>query len=296
MFEAGKMHLTNDELATLAHAQARESESLRAIRAHLDGCEDCRVRFAEIEGWHIAVEGSMAEGFPRVAQSVADQIYRDAITASRVVLLSPMTMPQTHEPVHLAADGQAETESVRPLEHRATMVSENPELVMRIMRDPASGEETLHLIGADPSVTRHVIIHVDDPPLDLVTDADGKALLTGTPMANPADARWEIRLPDATFALTRLEGMGIDPGGEREVTLSSGPDNEMGITLTEGPDGLALRLRLLRVNGRNNIERARLVISQQDLGDRIIVSALNQPCVVSGLSAAQPIDIRIFAM
>jgi len=296
MSEAGKMHPTDDELAALAYAQGGRGEPAGAVQEHLKQCEPCRIRVAEIEQWHRGTHDSMAEGLPEKAVSLADHVYRDAVRASRVILLTPMAMPQSIEPVHLAADGVTETDKAQTLEHRATMVSENPELVMRIMRDPQSGKETLHLIGSDPRVTRHVLIHANDPPLDLITDAKGKATLTGLPMDNPADARWEIRLPDATFALSPLEELGAKHGDEREVTLSAGPDNEMSITLTEGPDGLALRLRLLRVNGRDTIEHARLVISQQSLGDRIVESALNQPCVVSGLSAAQPIDIRIFAL
>jgi hypothetical protein len=57
-----------------------------------------------------------------------------------------------------------------------------------------------------------------------------------------------------------------------------------------------LRLRLLRVNGRDDLKRARMVISQGDRDDRVIESSAHEPMVISGLEASQPIDIRIFAL
>jgi hypothetical protein len=259
-------------------------------------CAECRRRLDEIEEWLAEVERSRVAGMPDAARAQAKQLYDDAITAARVVQLNPMAMPSEEIPVHLAADGQPEPPGHEGLQHRATLISDDPELVLRIMHDPTSGDDRLHLIGSDRSMVQHVMIRADDRELEFVTDADGCATVHADLPADLSNINWQVRLPDATFALSPLEQMPPDAPSGDEITLDAGDDNRIGVVLEKDHDGLALRVRLLRINGRDDIERARLVISQEAADERIMESRAHEPCIVSGLSASEPIDIRIFAL
>lgn len=290
------VHLSDENLIFYANATPQEREAMPAITEHLKMCDSCREKLAHFQEWPSARRESETRGLSPQARALADRLYHSALAASRTIDLTPLTIDAPATPVHLAADGQAEPAPHEGLEHRATLYSENPELVLRLMRNPRTHEESLHLIGADASLTENVLIHIEDPPMDFVTDGHGVAEVSYGHLDNPTTMRWQVRLPDAVFALSPLEHRPEESGASREFEIESDSDNRIGVALKRRDGGVSLRLRLLRIGGRENLERVRLVISQGSSLGRIVETHGAEPCVVSGLSATSPIDIRIFAI
>ena len=289
------MHPSEVELIGYANATPDERAQLGALAEHLQVCRSCRDRLERLEDWRDAVADSLSQGLPDEAVALTERVYQDALFAARTIPLVPMTFDPAEEPSRLAADGDIVPASPVGLKHLATLYSERPEIVLRVMRDKQTQEDSLHLLGKDPALVRNVLIHIVEPPMDFVTDHRGVANLGRGRLDDPASLQWQVRLPDATFVLSPLEHEPQTSSAAREFELAAEGGNRMGVTLDRAAEGMVLRLRPIAIGGREDFERVRLVISQGQAERRIVETYGAEPCVVSRLSAAAPIDIRIFA-
>jgi hypothetical protein len=201
-------------------------------------------------------------------------------------------------PIRLAADGhppRRADNAVEGLEHAATLYAEDPELVLRVMRDRQTGEESLHLIGADPDLTTNVLIHIVEPSLDFITDRQGVARLGEQRLQNPESLHWQVRLPEAVFALSPLQYNPEQPGSRREFELETDADNRIRVALESRAEGVMLHLTLLRIGGSESLQRARLVITQGTSMPQTVEAKGPASCTITGLTASEPIGIRVFA-
>ena len=266
------------------------------IASHLATCAACREWVAGLEGWLEAAADSMAAGMPDAAASLSRHLHREGAVAARIIPLIPMTIEAPTYSAYLAADGEPDRLPEGSLEHRATLYAEDPELVLRIMRNPDTREESLHLISGDPGLSRNVLVHVVEPSLDFVTDAHGIARLGAEQLDDPASLQWQVRLPEATFTLSPLGTPGTAAEPERETEITAEGGNRIGVALERQAGGVLLRLRLIELGAREELDRVRLVISQGETVRRIVEAPVSEPCTVTGLSLSAPIDIRIFAI
>ena len=288
------MHPSDFELITYGGAAPVERGRMRVLAEHLQVCKSCRERLARLQAWRDTAVDSLSQDLPEAARSLGERVYQDALFARRIIPLVPMPFDVAEEPARLAADGGAAVEPPLGLRHLATLYSENPEMVLRVMRNPRTQEDSLHLLGKNPALTRNVLIHIVDPPMDFVTDQRGVANIGRGRLTDPPTLQWQIHLPDAIFVLRPLEHESSS-GGTDEFELAADGDNRLGVTLERAPEGMVLHLRPIAIGGRENPERVRLVISQGSTERRIVETRGAEPCMVGRLSAAAPIDIRIFA-
>lgn len=164
------------------------------------------------------------------------------------------------------------------------------------MHDPATSSDILHLLGSAEVRPDNILLEIEEPSLEFVTDADGRVEVPAGQLPDPAGLKWRVRLPDATFLLHPLS---TDAPGEREGTeteLESEDNSRIAVALSNLPDGLDLRIRLVRIEGHEDIERVRLVISQKESTPRVVESTATGPAIVRGLSPDHWINIRIYAM
>lgn len=290
------MHPSEVELIIYADAAPAERERMAMVAAHLQDCRSCRERLERLAAWREGVADSVSHGLPAQAVSLANNVYRDALVAARIVPLVLMPFQQEEQAGRLAADGGPTPVAPTGLRHLATLYSEKPEIVLRVMRDAQTQEDTLHLLGKDPALVRNVLVHIVDPPMDFVTDQHGVVNLGRGRLDDPASLQWQVRLPDATFQLTPLEHPSAVSGASQEFELAAEGGNRVGVTVDRAAEGMILRLRMIAVGGRENPERVRLVVTQGQTERRIVETHGSEPCVVARLSAAAPIDIRIFAL
>lgn len=296
------IHPPDEKLIELAGAPTGSRSTSPEWEAHIGGCPHCQARIEEFRQWDKAAAASMAEGLPpKAAAALANLIRRiRPIRPMRPIPLHPMPIPAQSEPVRLAADGHpAESPGLR---HRATLYSEDPELVLRVMHDPASGRDTLHLLGAESHLTENVLLHIENPSLDFVTGSDGTVQIEKGILPDPAALKWQVRLPDATFLLHPLPDeppAGTEsPEVELETESAQGEHGagRIAVALTHAADGLNLRVRVLHIEGYDRLERLRVVVSQSGGISQVIETGAADPAVISGLAPNQWINIRIFAI
>jgi hypothetical protein len=296
------MHPSPTELRQFANSGAEARAEYTEIGRHLVSCPQCREYVELIEEWNRGSQPVPAAS--PAAQVVAERAFAGAVDAAsravpRIIELIPLASQSDPLPVRLAADGHPPPRADRPvdegLEHAATLYAADPELVLRVMRDRRTGEELLHLIGTDPDLTSNVLIHIVEPSLDFMTDAQGVARLGPHRLQNPETLHWQVRLPEAVFALSPLQYNPEQPGAKREFELETDADNRIRVALESRTEGMMLHLTLLRIGGSENLQRARLVITQGPSGARTVEARGPATCTITGLSASEPIDIRVFA-
>lgn len=205
--------------------------------------------------------------------------------------LTPMDMP--HEAgigFSLAADGVATP--VAGLQHRATLYSEDPEVILRVMHDPATGRDLLQLTANDSSLTKHVYVHLNDPPAEFLTDEWGRAEIPAQSLGDPAAQSWRLQLPDASFMLKPLE----QSKSARETVIDLPDGDSVGVTFLTDPKGLSLRVRPLRIHGQESIERVRVVVCQSGGRWQAVDTRAPGECVAANLSSDSPIEIRLFVI
>jgi len=292
------MHPSPTELRQFANSGAEARAEYTEIGRHLETCPQCREYVELIEEWNRGSQSVPASS--PAAQVVAERAFAGAVDAAsrvvpRIIELIPMSFESMPVPFRLAADGRPPGRPIEGLEHAATLYAADPELVLRVMRDRRTGEELLHLIGTDPDLTSNVLIHIVEPSLDFMTDGQGVAHLGPHRLQNPETLHWQVRLPEAVFALSPLQYNPEQPGAKREFELETDADNRIRVALESRTEGMMLHLTLLRIGGSENLQRARLVITQGPSGARTVEARGPATCTITGLSASEPIDIRVFA-
>lgn len=292
------MHPNPIELRQFAKSDRLSRARWPAIQDHLDQCATCRDYVGLIEDWNLSLDWAVPESAE--AHSLADRVFMNAVTSMgqppvRVIELKAMVVATDPLPIKLAADGQPTDRPVTGLEHAATHYAEDPELVLRIMRDRQTGEESLHLIGPNTALTANVMLQIVEPPLDFITDNLGVARLGDLRLSNPESLKWQVRLPDAVFALSPLEFNPERPGAQRDFELQTDADNRIQVSMQNRPEGIMLQLRLLRIAGNDKLKHARLVITQEDANSQTVEAPDPAAFTIRGLQALKPISIRIFA-
>jgi len=295
------MHPSPIELRQFANSDAEARTQSTEIGRHLVSCPLCREYVELIEEWNRGSQ-SVQASFP-AAQAVAEHAFAGAVDAAsravpRIIELIPLAFQSEPVPVRLAADGHPPPRADHPiegLEHAATLYAADPELVLRVMRDRRTGEELLHLIGTDPDLTSNVLIHIVEPSLDFMTDGQGVAHLGPHRLQNPESLHWQVRLPEAIFALSPLQYNPEQPGARRQFELETDAENRIRVELESRTEGIMLHLTLLRIGGSETLQRARLVITQGALMSQTVEAKGPATCTVTGLSATEPIGIRVFA-
>ncbi len=292
------MHPTPIELRQFANSGPDARTQDAEVSRHLAACPLCREYVELIAEWN---RGSNSISAPSPsARVVAEDVFAGAVDAANrvvphIIELIPLAFQSEPAPVLLAADGQTPDRPGDGLEHAATLYAADPEMVLRVMRDRRTGEELLHLIGTDPDLTSNVLIHIVEPSMDFMTDGQGVAHLGPHHLQNPESLHWQVRLPEAVFALSPLQYNPEQPGARRGFELEADADNRIRVELESRTEGIMLHLTLLRIGGSESLQRARLVITQGASRSQTVETKGPAPCTVTGLSATEPIGIRVFA-
>lgn len=264
------------------------------ITAHLAECAACRKAVEHLEMWLGNTAEELAGDLSQHARETGDHLYQMAECASKTIPLTPLAIEHTPAQAALAADGRPEKSPEVGLEHLVTLYAEDADLVLRVMRDRGTGEESLHLIGADPGKTSNVLVQIAEPQMDFVTDASGLAYLGEQHIPDPAALKWSIRLPDAIFDLSPLAFDTEKPGTSESFTLETDPDNSVRVELESRAEGVMLRLKLVRIGGREELSHARIVVSQPSTGIQATTESGKEVTII-GLRPGEPVNLRIFA-
>ncbi len=284
------MHPSRLELERFAVSEPDAPES-QSIAEHIAGCESCRSvvdahrRLTEFERM------AENEALPDRALHLADSLFAAALRGA-IVELTPLAIEQPPEDQwQLAADGEP-----RPgpaIQNLATFYSENPELVLQIMRDRAAGSDYLQVVADNQEDAAHLMVRLPELDREFVTDATGRAALEGVELRDVASLKWQLKMPDAVFSLQPLV---FDPNRieyEEQVTLESERSDRIRISLQGKPDSKLIRIELLEIGGQTDFGNVRVSISQGS-ESAICPAQADQPITFVLRDSGDAINIRLF--
>ncbi len=283
------MHPSDLDLLRFARLPAQKRNPSDPVAIHVNVCDECREELLLMEEW-LADTNAQTPG-PTVRSQFEEAVLRLLQRRRSNLSLTLMDMP--YDPVagySLAADGVSAP--VAGLQHRATLYSEDPEVILRVMHDPSTGCDMLQLTADDPSLTKHVYIHLSDPPAGFLTDEWGRAEIPAESLGDPAAQSWRLQLPDASFMLKPLE----QSRAANETVIELPDGDSVAVTFLPDSKGLSLRVRPLRIHGHESIERVRVVVCQSGGRWQAVDTRAPGECVAANLTSDSPIEIRLFVI
>jgi hypothetical protein len=252
------MHPSRDELRRFVDNELEEP-SATTVRNHLKSCDYCR---NYVENQHLVLESikqAEKEAMPQKALKLADRLYEKAL-AGRIISLKQL-LPKDTPLLRLAADGDKE---FRPrVENITTLCSENPEIVLRIMRDFDKGHDYLQLISDDPALSSHIIVQIPQLQKEFITDENGRAVIDAAVLDKPDQLSWQIRMPDAIFS---LEPLVYDPNKtvySKDIELTTEKQDKIKVTFEGKTEGKQISIRILELEGRTDFGMVRVSVSQR---------------------------------
>ncbi len=284
------MHPSDLELLRYARTLAADRDQSASVGMHVKVCEQCRHELALMEGW-LSQLSSVVAAVP-VKRSPFEEVALGLLQSRpTVIALTAFEMPDSPVVAHaLAADGTAI--ATPGLQHRATLYSEDPEVILRLMHDPVNQTDIVQLTAGDPALTRHVYIRLGDPPREILTDERGMAQIDSTTVADPLSLAWRLQLPDASFVLKPLAREKQE--GDRVLDLPDG--DQIAVTVLQDAAGISLRIRPLRIHGLEVVDHLRVVVCQSGGRWQVVDSHASGECVAADLLPDAPIEIRLFVV
>jgi hypothetical protein len=283
------VHPDRDALKLFVRKALRDAAQVGPVEEHLAECDFCR-DYCELLRAEMASQAEVdAVQITDDDRKLSDSLFQQAMSG-RVIALNLMTSPSSRQ-VHLAADG---AEKYAPaVTNLATLYSEDPELVLRVMRDSEKDTDYLQLIGAHPELTAHVMIRIPEISREYVTDAAGRAIVPRGELGDAESLKWEIKLPDARF---ELRPMIYDPEhveSLQEVTLETGQHDRVQVTFASKTAGKQILIKVLELDGVADFGSVRVSISQQTTHEVRDV-APHQVVPFAIIDPNQEINIRLY--
>jgi hypothetical protein len=258
------------------------------ILAHLAECEFCREYLDNYKLYIESVNQSKIIELPAGVKNFADELYGKAILGKII----PLTHfgADTISVLYNAADGSAPLPDIINL---ATYYSENPELVMRVMRDRKKDIDYIQLIGAEPNLTSNILVQLPDENKEFLTDGLGQAILKDISSDKISNLKWQIKMPDASFSLYPLK---YDPDKveyEKEITLETDRHDKIKVTFAGKTEGKQINIRIVELDGKSDFGRVRISVSQNDKTDLHSIAA-NEILSFNLVKPDSEIKIRLF--
>jgi len=280
------MHPSQEELKKYIDNPA-DSPNQVGIAAHIIKCEFCQEFCDNYQLYRESIKKASRENIPEKFQKLADRIFSDSLKG-KIIYLQPLG--ESPASFALAADGEKKRPGIVNL---AELCSEEPELILRVMRDNTKGHDYLQLISNDPKVASHVLVQIPDIEKEYLTDNEGRAILDESLIADVSHLKWQIKMPDAVFSLKPLV---YDPDAveyKKDVVLETEKDDKIQVTFEGKTEGKQISIRILQLEGKTEFDPVRVSVSQKGISQVKDVS----PDKKISFNIAKPNDeikIRLF--
>jgi hypothetical protein len=229
------------------------------ISEHIRECEFCSEFCETYKLYRDSVDSADILDLPQSALDAADDLYKRALRGM-IVDMRPLA-GDIDIPLRLAADGGKSFEP--DIVNLATLCSEQPEAILRVMRDSSRGIDYVQLISDDPELSRSVMIRIPEIGWESLTDDEGKAIIEKQIGDDISNLKWQIKLPDAVFSMKPLE---YDPDETRcsgETELTTADSDRIHIELQSKTEGKQIAIKVLELDGKKDFGDIRVVISQR---------------------------------
>jgi len=285
------MHPTREELRQFADQNLADTGRQNEIADHVEACEFC----SEFCQDYLSLTEDLAsppdKPLPEKLRQLADNLFDDALR-STIIDLKPLTTGTAETPAsYLAADGEPHRRS--GVHSVATFCSENPEVVLRVMRDPQKGNDYLQLLAEDSRLAAHVMVQVPELGKEIITDAEGRAAVDLEPTENLEQLKWQLKMPEAVFSLEPLQ---YDPEKveyAEEVVLETDRHDRVEVRFEGKTEGKLLAIRVVALDGRADFGSARISVSQENKS-RLLTVAPGQAVEFGPIDSDTTINIRLY--
>lgn len=285
------MHFSRDQLKLYVEGKLND-ESSKEVNKHIDICEMCR-EFCDY--YHIFIDSlskARKEDIPVKALKMAEKIYHDALKTNVIRLQKLTTSDNNFDyAVLLAADG--EKGPIQAIENLATFYSEDPEIVLRVMRDSTRWKDYLQLISDDPKQVSYVLVQIPELGKEYITDENGRATLEGEALKDHDKLKWQVKLPDALF---ELEPLRYDPDRiekTEEMILETENRDKIKVIFERRTEGKQITLNILELEGKSEFKDAKVIISHQR-ESKIFEARPEEPITMYLSGPEDKINIRLF--
>jgi len=289
--EGRNMHPEQKELTAYLNKEIDDQARITEIKAHVETCEFCSDFCA---GYRQLTEPSVDKSdiaLPERLRGLAGRLLENAL-ANSVIDLKPLVADRDKSfALYLAADGaKSKNGAIRNL---ATLCSEDPEVVLRVMRDPDQGGDYLQLLAEDECLAAHVMVRLPELDREFITDAEGRAELDLTDTGDLEQLKWQIKMPDAVF---ELEPLKYDPDKTeyaQEVTLETDRHDLIEIRFEGKTEGKQLSIKVVELDGHADYKPTKVAVTQQD-GQIIQTIAPGQSIDFGPIDSNTTINIRLY--
>ncbi len=260
------------------------------IEEHLNECEFCREYCENYRELNNALN-SPVDSSPALDQ-LANRLYKNAF-GSNIVELSLISSPESKPGYSLAADGEPELK--KGIYSLATLGSEDPEVVLKIMRDTERNLNYIQLLSEQPKYSSNVLIQIPEINREIFTDHNGRADLETSLPGKIDQMKWQIKLPDTGLSLSPIK---YDPDKteyEAEQILETERNDKILIRFEGKTEGKKISLKLIQLEGKKDFGPVRISVSQKDYS---MIRRLEKPGEEIQFELTDPeaeLFIRLFA-
>ena len=266
-----------------------DADKAVVVKKHLESCEFCQELLENMKLLDESLQQTQTELSPK-AQKHAAQIYFDSLRGKTIEIV-PLFKKESIASSLLAADG-----SKKPplgVENISTLFSEDPEIILRIMRDHDKNLDYMQLITEEKDLASYVMVQIPELDYECLTDSNGQAVITGVELEKIEKLKWQIKMPDAIFS---LEPMIYDPDKteySKEIDLETDNNDRIKIKFEGKTEGKRISIKIIELDGKEDYGELKISFVQQ--GESVTKSISKDKSIIFELSDPDAeINIRLF--
>jgi len=256
------VHPSQIDLKLYLENRIQDTDKSEEISAHLKRCQFCREYCDNYGQLTKHINQAKNENIPAETWELANRLFNASMSCN-IIYLKPLE-PEPSDEYLQAADGIGEP--APDIENIATLYSEQPEMVLQLMRDNKQKLEYFQLIAEDDKLISHVLVQIPEKNEEFITDINGRAELKTT-LINPSTLNWQIKMPDAQFSLKPLK---YDPEKieyQNELELETDRNDKIRVTFMGKTKGKQISIQILALEGKKDFGDMKVMVNQKNKSD-----------------------------
>lgn len=273
-----------DDLLTDRHLR-------QEIEAHLQDCQFCQESGVEYQAWKKELDSVTDTPLTEEETQLAEKLYLSALKG-QIIALKPLVEKSVRAEYYLAADGKKDR--VPPIVNLATLYSDNPEIILKLMRDNDTKNDYLQLLASHEELIDGVMVCVSEKNWEFVTDNSGKAEIPAGQLDDLSALNWQIKMPDAVFSLEPLK---YDPDKveyAKDEVLETDRGDKIRVLFEGKTSGKQITIEILALDGKAEFGQVKVGVSlEQETIIKPVKASQKATFDISG--KGNKIKIRLFS-
>jgi len=264
-----------------------------AWHTHLQQCDFCRDRFHWLTSYYQGVQKEYEScptpaiktilGTQDVAAKSGTYIAYPFIS-KRVPPLPPKNLPIL----------RADSDTNEPFENIGVLVTENQEVLVRVMRNTETKEVILHLIAGSADKYRNVLVRIPSLEGEYTSDEYGRVPLGRVILPSREELFVEVETPRATFELASLDLPQDQVVAQTEVVLTNEQNDSIRVEFIPTDLRYTLKVHLLTLRQEEEKNHLRVLVVRRSNGQRWMKAVKKGVAVFQGLQQNGELRIQVF--